>query len=145
MDNRQVITLSAVAIAAVLLLFVIKLLPFANTDKVPEKFISHNDVRGSAVVHNGLPYTLNFQQQTSLLNYLNQSLVVGPSIAKSKDTLPISKIILYRFNASPIEISPVSIESNDLIFSSPLWNPNGYLKDISDGPLVKLLNSAFDN
>lgn len=145
MSNRQIITLAALAVAAVFVLFAIKLIPFAGTSFQYEKYISHNDVRGSAVVQNDLDYTLNFEQQNALLGYLNKSLTVESAGYKKTADIPFSKLILYRFNSTPIEITPIAVDSSDLIYSAPLWNPNGYMRDTSDGSLLKLLNSTFDH
>ncbi|MFA6915340.1 MAG: hypothetical protein WC222_03005 [Parachlamydiales bacterium] len=144
MNNRQILNLSAIAIAAILVLFAIKLIPNIGTGYQPEKYISPNDVKGTAVLHNGLAYTLNFEQQNTLLTYLNQSLTIGSEAYKTTKPIPFTKIILYRFASTPIEITPIAVDSNDLIYSAPLWNPNGHMRDISDGSLLKLLNSTFD-
>lgn len=144
MTNRSLFFLSGIAVFAILALFLLKLSP-SSLSAVPEKYISHNDVRGSAIIYNDLPYTLNFEQQQNLIRYLNMAIPVGVKAFKINDNLPVKKIIIYRFNAPQIELSLITYDGKDVIFSAPNWNPGGYLRDVSDGEFRKLLEGAHDH
>lgn len=124
-------------------LFFIRLLP-NNATFEPEKYILKGDVKGIEIVHNDKPYTLNFEQQNTLIDYLNQSLPVNTNF-RIDPNLPFSKIIIYRFKGAPLELTPITLVGTDLVFSAPTWNPNGYLRDISVGRMNKLLNNTFDH
>lgn len=128
----------------------------------PSRYISPNDVRGIAVEHYHKLYTLNFAQQNELINILNHAIPVGKELVDSrKVNIPhppeIDKIIIYRFNASDIEIVPVAYVSKttsvmknpeadktSLVFSVPEWNPNGFLEESTSDELNKLLFSTYD-
>lgn len=109
-----------------------------------EKYILRGDVQGTEIIHNSIAYTLNFEQQTKLLDYLNQSLPVGSDSKKNSSPFLFTKFIIYRFQAPPLEFIPIAVLGNDLLFSAPTWNPNGYMRETSSGEMLNLLNSTFD-
>lgn len=130
---------------------------------IPPKYISPNDVRGIAVEHNKLLYTLNFEQQHALIDIFNRAIPVTkadvePRKIALKDPPQIQKIIIYRFNAPDIEITPVayvdkssSIMKNDdhmehgnMVYSAPLWNPNGFLEEAASDEMHQLLLTTYD-
>jgi len=128
---------------------------------MPYKYISPYDVRGVAVQHNSKLYTLNFSQQQELVDILNRSIPVGEELVKTRkinlDNPPeVEKIIVYRFNASDLEIVPVAyiskthstLKKNDaekysVVYSVPEWNINGFLEESTSDDLVKLLSSTY--
>lgn len=129
---------------------------------VPSRYISPNDVRGMAIEHNSLLYTLNFEQQNTLVDIFNRAIPVGKEIVQSRQTnypaMPeVKKIIIYRFNAPDIVITPVafvsksnsplktdSTEHLNLVFSVPEWNPNGLLEEATSDEMQKVLLTTYD-
>lgn len=144
MSNRTLLYMLGLALAAILGLFLIKLIPIAEHHQL-EKYIFKGDVQNTEIVHLGLPYTLNFEQQNTLLDALNQSIPVGMEPFKLNPNLPYKKIIIYRFNATPLELIPIDFDGKDLIFSAPAWNSNGYMRDVSTGRLKDMLEKAYDS
>lgn len=130
---------------------------------VPSRFISPNDVRGMAVEHHGLLYTLNFNQQNALIEILNRAIPVTQAEVEarkiSNDTpIGVKKIIIYQFNAPDIEITSVAYVAKsssiigqknirtNMVFSAPTsWNPpHGLLEESAADELQKLLLTTFD-
>ena len=129
---------------------------------VPARYISPNDVRGIAVEHNGLLYTLNFEQQNKLVDIFNRAIPLSKEAADTRKvpstkTADVQKIIVYRFNAPDIEIIPVgnvsksqNIAQNkdtdrlNMIFSAPLWNDKGFLEESVGDELHKFLATTYD-
>lgn len=127
----------------------------------PAKYISPSDVRGMAVQHDKLLYTLNFEQQNALVEIFNRAFPVSKEDvdARKKNapkTSNVSKIIIYRFNAPDIEIEPVafvgkiysvdgfSSQRYNLVFSAPEWNPNGLLEEAAQDQMEALLAQTYD-
>jgi hypothetical protein len=129
---------------------------------VPSRYLSPNDVRGIAVEHNDMLYTLNFDQQNTLVDIFNRAIPVTKESAetrKVKDAPPseVKKIVIYRFNAPDIEIIPVSFVSKsqsavqaqdkqrlNLVFLAPLWNNKGFLEESVGDELHKFLSTTYD-
>jgi hypothetical protein len=129
---------------------------------IPSRYLSPNEVRGMAVEHNQLLYTLNFAQQNALIEIFNRSIPVDKkSVEERKATLKkpleIQKIVIYRFNAPNIEITPVtfvakthSVSSSDeagkvsLVFLAPDWNANQLLEEAAIDSLYKILINSYD-
>jgi hypothetical protein len=126
------------------------------------KYISPNWVRGSAVVHAQLPYTLNFEQQNRLIDILNRAISISETMtekrkAEAAQPLDISKVIIYRFNEADIEIHPAgyvkklnsasSTEENAplaMVLNAPGLDPKGLLEETTPGELQQLLSQTFD-
>lgn len=128
---------------------------------IPSKYISPNDVRGMAVEHGGLLYTLNFEQQNTLVDSFNRFIPITKDTfekRKLKDPLPeVSKIIIYRFNEPDIIVTPIgyiaksssvtSASSNDqmnLVFTSLEWNKTGYLEESAVDEIRRVLQTSYD-
>jgi hypothetical protein len=128
---------------------------------IPSKHISPNDVRGMAVQHHDQLYTLNFDQQKTFIDILNRSFPVGKELVEKrkvdlKNPPEVQKIIIYRFNAPDLEITPVGYVSKTtsvmdtpdnthgyMVFSVPEWNQNGLLEESTSDELLKLLPSTY--
>ena len=141
-NNVMMMTFVVLVAMAVLLAF--------NLEKIiskphQAKYIGFNEVRGMAIEHKGLLYTLNFDQQNKVIDNLNLAIPIGKSaLAPSKETLNFTKLIIYRFNKADLILLPIQYEGNNLIFSVPEWNKSGYIKDISYGHLKSLLATTYD-
>ena len=58
---------------------------------------------------------------------------------------PYQQLVIYRFNAPDLILTPVGYGSNqNLIFEAKEWNPAGYLLDVSSGEMDELLKSTYD-
>jgi hypothetical protein len=108
-----------------------------------ERFVAYNDVSGVAVVHEGVEYTLNFDQQNSFIRLVNRALpVTEEKTTRPTKNLPFSQIIVFLFKKSPVLITPLAFEKDNLLFSAPEWSPN-LLIDVSDGDLKTLLLNSY--
>jgi hypothetical protein len=110
-----------------------------------EPFLQSNNVRGMAVTHNKIPYTLNFNQQNALIQIFNQSikLVEIPSEKRTKPAF--DNIIIYQFNDKPdLVITPITYIGQDLIYTNPEWASKGYLKEVSEGRLKEIIENSYD-
>lgn len=114
--------------------------------KADEKYIAFNDIRGMAIFHSDKPYTLNFEQQTESVRYLNEAKTVDKmEISPNTSPLNISRIVIYRFGKQmDIDITPIAYLNDELVFSAPLWEKEKYLKENSRGKLKKLLSQTYD-
>lgn len=127
----------------------------------PSKYISPNEVRGSAIEHHNTLYTLNFNQQNTLIEALNQSVPISvkeQELRKEATSFDFDKIIIYRFDAPDIEIYPIafvskgySVQSQNLlnqphfIYSAPIWNPQGLMENVSLIDLKALFAETYDH
>jgi len=142
--SNSILIMTGLVVFAVFVLLFVNLIPFFSTTP-PANFISLNDVRGSAVMHAQKPFTLNFEQQNQLVDYLNRTVTVKKSDYSQPDkNLGVQSITIYRFKAPDLEITPIAISDKNVVFSAPEKNPDFYFMDLSAGSLLKLLQSSFD-
>lgn len=144
MNNNTLYTLVGLALFAIFALFAMRLVPALDLMQQPEKYVSRGDIKGIDIVKNDVPYTLNLDQQSKVINFLNLSIPVGKTPFTPDPKFPFSKIVIHRVNGSAIELLPITYDSNDLIYSAPAWNPTGYMRDVSDGGLKKILSQTID-
>ena len=145
MSNRLLFWLTCVAILGLGILLFMNAIPMIWAPNV-ETYLKLNDVRGIAVEHKNKLYTLNFEQQNELIGYLNKA--IPTSLEEEKGRKPssdISKIVIYRFNKPDLVLTPIRYDKNNLIFSSPEWNRDGFMKDVSGGNLQTLLSKTYDS
>lgn len=120
------------------------------------RYISSNDVRGMAIDTRGKLWTLNYDQQREVLDILNAAQPLQPSYPGSKGPdfithADFNKLIIYRFEDKPdLIITPIGYVSDNnpnaenLEFNVPSWNPNGSLRETSNGKLKSILESLYD-
>jgi hypothetical protein len=126
------------------------------------KYISPNNVRGIAVEHKGLLYTLNFDQQNSLIDIFNRSVPITQTMvekrkAEGEANSEIRRIVIYQFNAPDIDVhligyvnklnsAPSKAEKDPLalVFSSPEPNSQLLLEETAPGELQQLLSHTYD-
>ena len=136
--------MTALVLAAILVLFGFNLISmFWNP--YPETYIAHNQIRGMATQYHGKLYTLNFDQQNEVIDLLNKAVAVTPDQQIEGTKPEIEKLIIYRFNSSDIDVTPISLVNDQYILSVPAWKKDGYLKDVSSGELVKVLSNTYDH
>ena len=129
---------------------------------IPSRYISPNDVRGISVEHNRMSYTLNFEQQKALISIFNQSIPIGKELITSNGVKPektpeVQNPIIYRFNASDIEILPIAYVSEarsvihssekkepSYVYSVKEWNLGGLLEESNPGEMQKLLFTTYE-
>lgn len=144
MNNRTITYLIIAVVVAIGLLLLVNTLTFFQPG-ASEKYLSPNTVRGVAVEHNKKLYTLNFEQQNELLALLNRAVPTGKVLPNSPPT-DAQKIIIYQFNQLPdIVITPIGYIDDELLFTTPTWNSNSLIRDISRGELKKLLSQTYDS
>lgn len=116
------------------------------TQQKNERYLSYNGVRGIAVEHQRVLWTLNFEQQNKVIENLNLCLPIGKNTRHfEKKPLAYERIIIYRFNAPDLYLTPIAYDGDNLIFETKEWNPNGYLLDVSGGSFDTLLRSTYDS
>jgi hypothetical protein len=139
-DNRIVLGLGVVGLLAVILL---NIFPFFWTAN-PAKFIEQDHVRGMALIHDGLPYTLNFDQQKKSIDILNRAIPVGTYHPTAADpAIDFTSLEIYPFEGETIHIKPVAWVEKNLIFSAPIWSV-GTMQEVSEGELLGILDNAYD-
>jgi hypothetical protein len=141
MDNRLMTMMAIFVVLGIALLFVINLTPVLQKP-ITQTYLARDTVRGVEVVHKGKPYTLNFEQQNSMITLLNASLPIKAGVPTS--SLDFEKVIIYVFDAPNIILTPISYVDENLVFSVPNWNKAGFLKDNSAGELKKLISQTYD-
>lgn len=97
-------------------------------------------VKGMAVVHNDLPYTLNFDQQKIASGALLRAAIVKKTDYPTKSALNFQKIIFYRFDGPDVEVTPIQMKESNLVFSIG----NEYYMELSAGELRDTINQSFD-
>lgn len=136
--------MTAAALLAALLLLAINLVPVFSMP-AKQTYISLNNVRGSAVIYQQKPFTLNFRQQNELIDILNRAVFVKKSdYLNSKKDFNFDKIVIYPFIGDAIEIQPIDYSESNLIFSAPAWNQEFYMMELSAGSLQEIINSSHD-
>lgn len=159
MKNRLTILMTLAVIAGFSILILMNVAALFGI--VSYKYISPNDVRGMAVEHEKVLYTLNFDQQNALVDIFNRSIpVTKEQVAARKMTVKkapdIQRVIIYRFNAPDIEIKPVAYvkktgsllakdeESASMVFSAPDFYKDGYLEESIQDDIYQILSKTYD-
>jgi hypothetical protein len=145
MSNKTLAFLIITVLIAMGLLIALNMLGTFNISST-EKYVSRNHVRGMAVEHKGNLYTLNFEQQNTIIDILNRSIKIGPEGYLMGDIVKFdyTALIIYLFDKPEIKIIPVTFENNQLIFQAPGINPNGLLRETGPGELHPLLLKTYD-
>jgi hypothetical protein len=143
MSNRTLTFLSLAVVACLGILLAINLIPLIQ-GVTPGKYFQNNDIRGIAVQHKGLLYTLNFDQQNKLVDWINHTAPVSQQSFQKTSDLNIDKIHIYLFGKPDVELFPITYVNDNLIFSAPALNASALLKDTSNGLLKKMLSETYD-
>lgn len=136
------LTLLVLAGMAIILMFNISNL---FTGSVNERYLSYNGVRGVAVEYKQKLWTLNFEQQNQLIDWINRAIPIGKLGKPERGGVPYNRIVVYRFNAPDLFITPIGYDGDNLVLEAKEWNPSGYLLDVSRGSLDTLLQSTYDS
>jgi hypothetical protein len=145
MTNRALFFLTSLVIASMLILLGLNMTSILTGTPPAETYLKHNQVKGMEVGYNNLLYTLNFKQQNELIDIFNRSVkVVGLKPGKHQKP-SIEKIIVYQFGLPDLVITPIAYIDNNLVFSVPEWDVNGYLMELSDGYLHQMIMQTYDH
>lgn len=145
MNNRIVLFFTIAVLAGMGILLAINMSSILTGQPAHQTYLKYNNVRGMAVGHNQMLYTLNFKQQNDVIDILNRSVrVLGVKPGKRQKP-NIEKIVVYQFDNQPdIVITPIAYVDGNLVYSVPQWDQDGYLMELSDGDMQKLLMQTYD-
>jgi hypothetical protein len=145
MTNRTLLYLTLLVIFGMAILFAINMTSILTGQPESQTYLQYNNVRGMAVAHNQLLYTLNFKQQNQVIDILNRAVrVVGVKPGKRQKPT-IEKIVVYQFDNKPdLIINPIAYVDQNLVFSIPQLEKDNYLMELSEGDLQQLLSQTYD-
>lgn len=161
MSSRNTLFMILAVVVGFAIIILMNIASMLNLSKA--KYISSSEVRGIAVQHNQLLYTLNFEQQNAMVDIFNRAIPVSKESLADRmkllsDNPEVQKIIIYRFDAPEIQIVPVglvyktlsrgekeSIENQSLVFSAPAWNENGLMEEATVDNLWNFLSKTYDH
>jgi hypothetical protein len=135
--------LIAAGLIGMMLLFALNIIPYLTQNSL-STYIRQDAVLGMAIQHDGLLYTLNFDQQKEVIDILNRALPVDKYRSEPSDRpLDFEKIVIYRFDGSQIDIKPLAWVRDNLVFSAPDWSIPP-LKEVSKARLFEILQNSYD-
>lgn len=144
MQNNKLTVLIFLGVVGVIALLFLQITPTNNPTTTPQ-LSTIGDLKGSAIFHKNTPYTLNFDQQQILIEYLNRAAKVKKSdFTIETSTFPYERIVLYRFEGGNIELIPVMLKEKNIVFNIPKISEDSYFLEMSGGQLANVLNGAFD-
>lgn len=145
MNNRTFFYLTAIVLLGMIALLALNLTSILTGQPQNQGYLKYNHVKGMAVGHKQLLYTLNFSQQNRIIDILNGSVrVMGVNPGK-REKPDFDKIVVYQFDGQPdLVINPIAYVDNNLVFSVSEWEPTSYLMELSEGDLQNLLSKAYD-
>lgn len=145
MSNRTLIYMTGLVLLGMGILFALNLGQILIGSPPNQTYLKYNEVRGIAVKHRQLLYTLNFAQQNSTIDILNQSLLLAEVKPGTTQPVDIEQIIIYQFEGKPdIILTPIAYVDQQLVYQSPLWSPQGYFMEVSVGEFKKLISQSYD-
>ena len=144
MKTSTILTMTALVLVSVFTLLVLNLAP-KGPPVTSNAIIPGTDIRGMAVMHKGLSYTLNFDEQRLATEAIARAVEVKKVDYPTVDTnFNFDKLVVYRFNAPDVELLPIHYRENNLVFSVPTLNASAYYLELSGGELKQMINASFD-
>lgn len=144
MSNQTNWYMTAIAIVCVGLILLQNLIHVFSPSQSGQ-FLGRSDVRGIAVEHQGLNYTLNFEQQNEFIDSINKALPVGEgALSHRNPPINFTKITVYRFNQPDLNFLPIEINNESLTFSVTGLTTPKLLMDVTAGRLSNLIASTYD-
>ncbi len=132
-------------IAGVVFLLTLNTLPFLMSGK-ELRHLEHQKIKGTSVSYEGKNYTLNYNQQIELIEGLNAAIPIGKGEFKPKDMPDMGQFEIVFFDETPkLILKPAGVIGNNLVFNIPEWNKEGWIKDVTDGKLLHLLENSHPN
>lgn len=146
MKNRTLITVTGLVILGMIILLALNMTSLLTGKPKNRTYLQYNEVRGMAIGYHQLLYTLNFTQQNQVIDILNRSVkVIGVKPGK-RERPEVDKIVVYQFEGKPdLIITPVAYIDDNLVYSVPQWEREGFLMELSGGDLRDLLSTTFDH
>ena len=146
MSNRTLFFMTALVIVAMAVLFALNMKTITGGKPDTQKYLKYNEVRGIAVEHNQMLYTLNFKQQNAVIEILNRAVPIAELKEGTRQKTDIQKIVVYQFEKKPdLIITPLTYLNGNLVFTQPEWNKDGYLMEMSSGELQQILSQSYDH
>lgn len=145
MKNPALVMMTALVLLGVAVLMMLNYAPkISSSQDATATGLPPLEVKGMAVVHQGKPFTLNFDQQKLATDAIAKAVKVKKSdFTQSKD-LNFDKIIIYRFNAPDLDLIPIQYQEKNLVFEVPSLNTDSYFMELSGGSLQNMINHSFD-
>lgn len=139
-------TFLTIALVAIGLAFLLNIAPIGSNGMSAVN-ISHGEIRGAALSHENKLYTLNFNQQETLIDLINRSIPVGaPDVQRGGTPPDFEKVVLYRFGEPEVTLRPILyLSDGSLIYTIPGLHGEGYLQDVTSGEMKKLLSQSYDH
>lgn len=142
MSNRTLLILALVLVGSIGALMLVNV----QTKLEPggtQKYLPKEEVQSISIYVGDKEYTPDFDQQTTIMEILNQSLPVGDMTQRAKpDQLNFDRMLIHPLNKkADVEILPIAYLHNALIFSAPEWNKTSYLQEYSNGRLKDLIST----
>ncbi len=145
MSNRTLIYATVLVVASMLVLLGLNLSSILTGEPTTPRYLHRNQIRGMAVGHRQLLYTLNFAQQNQIVDLLNEAIQVEGIPSGNREAPDIDALVVYTFDDKPeVKLQPIAYIDHNLLFSAPAWTSSGYLMERSEGDLQKLLSLAYD-
>lgn len=99
---------------------------------------SIKSIQGSALVYNGIPFTLNLKQQSYLLDALNGAKIL--SAANQSTHLPYQEVIFFSYDGESQKLKVIGYLNDQIIFQKDTI----FLQEQSAGKLLSILQTAFE-
>lgn len=145
MKSSTLLILTTAAILGVLALLTINYAPSLSSLPLKDTpLFPFEEVQGVAVVHKGLPYTLNFEQMQIAKSAILRAASIKMNDYRSRKTFDFEKIIFYRFNKPEVQVFPIQWDENNLVFSIPSLSTSDFFLELSSGDLQNMLQTSFD-
>lgn len=137
-----------IGLIAIGVAFLLNMFPIFQNGGVGPVHLSNGEVRGMALYYKGKPYTLNFNQQEAMVNYINRSIPVGtPDLKRAVSEPTFEKLVIYRFDGkADVTLKPIAyLKDWNLLYTLHELYPDGYLQDISLGDMHRLLDQIHQD
>lgn len=160
MNTRTTAIMTVAVLAGFAVILLMNTVSFFGVEAY--KYLSPNMIRGIAVQHNELLYTLNFDQQNRFIGIINRSIPITQAMlekrkASGQADQEIQRVIIYQFNAPDLEVKPVayvnklnSAPGQDdrsplaMAFTVQELAPSGLLEETTPGELKQLFSETYD-
>lgn len=108
----------------------------------PDLLIDPEDVRGTVVVHQGVPYTLNFSQQNAIISMINDMKEIDKP-HKAGKPLPFDRLIIYHFDAPDDIVRGMQMEGNGQVLTFDTGEYRRYLSNLPKREFLPVLKQAY--
>lgn len=145
MTNRTLVISTSILVASLLLLLGLNLSSILQKSSPTATYLQYDQIRGMDIKYRDSFYTLNFKQQNDIVDIFNQAVRVVGLKPNKRQKPDIEKIVIYRFGLPDLIVTPVAYVENNLVYSTPEWNEESYLMEMSDGYLRQIITQSYDH